>query len=106
MNGKHVSTVGMVALCGPTCGGKTTLARTLIDRWESVFAPVVTTTTRLPRPGEIQGIHYRFVSRFEFEQHQARGWTRRERRDRRATCTDCSGMSCGGSPTAGASASR
>lgn len=73
MTGKHVSTVGMLALCGPTCGGKTTLARTLIDRWESVFAPVVTTTTRLPRPGEIQGIHYRFVSRYEFAQHQARG---------------------------------
>jgi len=73
MNLKPVSTVGVIALCGPTCGGKTTLAQTLIERWESVFASVVTTTTRQPRPGEIQGIHYRFVSRFEFEQYAAHG---------------------------------
>jgi guanylate kinase len=70
---KSVSDVGVIALCGPTCGGKTTLAQTLIERWDAVFAPVVTTTTRQPRPGEIQGIHYRFVSRFEFEQYAAHG---------------------------------
>ena len=70
---KTVSTVGVIALCGPTCGGKTTLAQTLVARWPSVFAPVVTTTTRQPRPGEVQGIHYRFVSRFEFEQYATHG---------------------------------
>jgi guanylate kinase len=70
---KTVSTVGVIALCGPTCGGKTTLAQTLVARWPSVFAPVVTTTTRQPRPGEVQGIHYRFMSRFEFEQYATHG---------------------------------
>lgn len=74
MSAKQVSTVGLVALCGPTCGGKTSLARTLIERWESVFAPLVTTTTRAPRPGEVNGVDYHFVSRFEFEEYRNRGW--------------------------------
>lgn len=66
--------VGMIAVCGPTCGGKTTLARHLIERWDSVFRAVVTTTTRQPRPGEVQGQHYHFVSRYEFDQMNERGW--------------------------------
>jgi guanylate kinase len=74
MSGKHVWTVGLVALCGPTCGGKTSLASMLIEGWESVFAPLVTTTTRAPRPGERRDVDYHFVSRFEFEQYRARGW--------------------------------
>lgn len=74
MGGKHVSSVGLVALCGPTCGGKTSLARMLIERWGSVFAPLVTTTTRAPRAGERRDVDYHFMSRFEFEEIRARGW--------------------------------
>lgn len=57
---------GVVAICGPTCGGKSTLERTLLVENRDVFEPIVSTTTRAMRPGEVQGRDYRFVSKFEF----------------------------------------
>ena len=65
--------VGAIAICGPTCSGKSTLARALLERWPSAFAPIVTTTTRSPRPGEELGRDYHFVSRDEFEQCATHG---------------------------------
>lgn len=65
--------VGAIAICGPTCSGKSTLIRALLEQWPSAFAPIVTTTTRSPRPGEVPGRDYYFVSRDEFEQYAAQG---------------------------------
>jgi guanylate kinase len=65
--------VGAIAICGPSCSGKSTLIRALLERWPSAFAPIVTTTTRSPRPGEIPGRDYCFVSRDKFEQYAAQG---------------------------------
>jgi guanylate kinase len=65
--------VGAIAICGPTCSGKSTLVQALAARWPSMFAPIVTTTTRLPRPGEVPGRDYHFVSRDQFEQYAAHG---------------------------------
>jgi len=56
----------LVVLAGPTAVGKGTVAAEMRaahpDLWMSVSA-----TTRAPRPGEIDGVHYRFVSDEEFD---------------------------------------
>jgi guanylate kinase len=66
-------TVALVLICGPTCAGKSTLAKTLVDRYPSAFVPIVTTTTRAPRPGETDGRHYHFASLSAFEKNIAEG---------------------------------
>jgi len=56
----------LVVLAGPTAVGKGTVAaevrRSHPEVWISVSA-----TTRAPRPGEVDGVHYRFVSEDEFD---------------------------------------
>jgi guanylate kinase len=56
----------LTVLSGPSGVGKTTVARELAahhpELWVSVSA-----TTRFPRPGEVDGTHYRFVSDAEFD---------------------------------------
>ena len=65
--------IALVTISGPTCAGKSTLAKTLVERYPSAFVPVVTTTTRAPRPGEIDGRHYHFTSLSAFEKNIAEG---------------------------------
>jgi guanylate kinase len=52
--------------------GKTSLARALVERFPDV-AISISHTTRPPRPGERQGVHYHFVTPEEFEAMVARG---------------------------------
>ena len=56
----------LVVLAGPTAVGKGTVAaevrRSYPDVWISVSA-----TTRAPRPGEVDGVHYLFVNEAEFD---------------------------------------
>lgn len=54
----------IIALVGKTCSGKTSLESRLV---ELGFKRVVSYTTRKPRVGEIDGVHYNFVSQAEFE---------------------------------------
>jgi len=62
----------LVVLAGPTAVGKGTVAaevrRTHPEVWISVSA-----TTRPPRPGEENGVHYWFVSDEEFDRMVAEG---------------------------------
>jgi guanylate kinase len=62
----------LVVLSGPSGVGKSTVVRELRahhpELWLSVSA-----TTRFPRPGEKDGVHYRFVSRERFQQMVAEG---------------------------------
>ena len=51
--------------CGPTGCGKTTLTKRLVQSDQSVFLSV-STTTRPPRAGEVDGREYFFVTRDEF----------------------------------------
>lgn len=51
--------------CGPTGCGKTTLTKRLVQSDPSLFLSV-STTTRPPRAGELDGREYNFVTRDEF----------------------------------------
>ncbi|MFW5940285.1 MAG: guanylate kinase [Chloroflexota bacterium] len=56
----------LIVISGPSGVGKDTIARLLIDRRPDSFYFVVTATTRPPRPGEVDGRDYFFVSNDEF----------------------------------------
>ncbi len=62
----------LVVLSGPSGVGKSTVVRALRARHPDVWVSV-SATTRFPRPGETDGVHYRFVSRERFEEMVARG---------------------------------
>lgn len=53
-------------MSGPSGAGKTTLIDRVLELDRSLRESV-STTTRLPREGEVNGAHYFFVSREEFE---------------------------------------
>jgi len=56
----------LVVLAGPSAVGKSSVVRLLRDRMpEVVFS--VSVTTRDPRPGEVDGQDYHFISRDEFD---------------------------------------
>ncbi len=62
----------LLVIAGPAGSGKSTLCdRLVLERPE--FTRVVTTTTRPPRAGEINGVHYHFFSFAEFRAKIARG---------------------------------
>ena len=65
---KHV----LLAVSGPSGVGKGTMVKTLIARRSDVVASV-SCTTRAPREGEIDGKHYFFLSKEEFERRIAEG---------------------------------
>ncbi len=60
----------LLVLSGPSGVGKTTIARELVN---AGIHRVMTTTTRAPRQGEVDGREYRFLSRPDFEADLARG---------------------------------
>jgi guanylate kinase len=53
-------------LSGPSAVGKSTVVRCLRDRVAGLYFSV-SATTRRPRPGEVDGVDYRFVSPEEFQ---------------------------------------
>lgn len=57
----------LIVVTGPSGVGKGTLLRSLIQRHPELYFSI-SATTRQPRPGEIEGQHYYFVSRDKFEQ--------------------------------------
>lgn len=59
----------LVVLSGPSAVGKGTLASYIIDQYDD-YELSVSATTRNPRPGEIDGQSYRFVSEDEFSRMQ------------------------------------
>lgn len=56
----------MLVLSSPSGAGKSSISRALIERHPSMMLSV-SWTTRSPRPGEIDGTHYHFVSSDRFE---------------------------------------
>lgn len=62
----------LIVLTGPSGVGKGTLMQTLLQRHPQLYYSV-SMTTRSPRPGEVDGKNYYFVSRHKFEQLVADG---------------------------------
>ena len=56
----------MFILSSPSGAGKTTLSRMLLAKDPEIRLSV-SATTRPPRPGEIDGVHYHFVSPEQFQ---------------------------------------
>ncbi|NYJ01552.1 guanylate kinase [Nocardioides thalensis] len=62
----------LVVLAGPTAVGKGTVAAYVRDHHPDVWLSV-SATTRPPRPGEVDGVHYLFVDDAEFDRLVAAG---------------------------------
>ncbi len=57
----------LIVLSGPSGSGKGTIIKQLLQSREDTVLSI-SITTRQPRPGEIEGVHYFFRTREEFEQ--------------------------------------
>lgn len=69
---EHTRKGRLVVLVGPSAVGKSTVVRCVRERLpELVFS--VSATTRAPRPGEVDGRDYRFVTREDFDAMIAAG---------------------------------
>ncbi len=56
----------LVVLAGPTAVGKGSVASAIRERHPEVWISI-SATTRAPRPGEVDGVHYWFVSDEDFD---------------------------------------
>ncbi|MCG8650441.1 MAG: guanylate kinase [Pirellulales bacterium] len=56
----------LIIISGPSGAGKSTVVRRLLDQCELPLVLSISATTREPRPGEIDGKHYFFLSEEEF----------------------------------------
>lgn len=54
----------LLTITGPSCSGKTTLLQLLCQEYN--FSQILSTMTRAPRPGEVEGVHGYFVSQDRF----------------------------------------
>lgn len=61
----------LLVVSGPSGSGKTTLCRRLADEGEARYS--ISCTTRLPRPGEIDGRDYHFLTQEKFLEKRAHG---------------------------------
>ena len=62
----------LLVLSAPSGGGKTTIARKLLES-RNDLGYSVSATTRAIRPGEQEGVDYHFLSRAEFERRRKTG---------------------------------
>jgi guanylate kinase len=62
----------LIVLAGPTAVGKGTIASYIRTHFPQVYLSV-SMTTRAPRPGEVDGVHYLFVADEEFDRLVAAG---------------------------------
>lgn len=62
-----------LVLCGPSGSGKSTLLKRLLKEFPDKFGFSVSHTTRNPRPGEKDGVHYHFTTKEEMSAAIGRG---------------------------------
>ncbi len=65
----------LIVVSGPAGSGKGTMLKHIFDspKHGRRFAFSVSATTRAPRPGEVDGVNYHFLTREDFEKRIARG---------------------------------
>ncbi len=68
----HAAPARLTVLAGPTAVGKGTVSADLRERYPEVWLSV-SATTRSPRPGEVDGVHYHFLSTEEFDRLDTAG---------------------------------
>lgn len=65
-----------LVLCGPSGAGKSTFTAHIMSEasaFKELFAFSVSSTTRQPRQGEVDGVHYHFNTREQFQAEVAKG---------------------------------
>ncbi len=67
------STGRLVVISGPSGAGKSTVVRQLLADCPLPLALSVSATTRKPRPGEVEGVNYFFLSQEEFSRRRETG---------------------------------
>lgn len=60
----------MVVISSPSGAGKSTIARQLLSDTDMNLSLSVSVTTRERRPSEIDGVHYHFITKREFERRR------------------------------------
>ncbi len=63
----------LIIISSPTGGGKDTVIARLLKIFPN-STRLVTTTSRLPRPNDIDGVNYNFISSEEFEKKIKEGY--------------------------------
>ena len=63
----------LVIISGPSGAGKSTIVRELLDMCRVPLVLSVSATTRLPRPGEVHGVDYYFLTAEEFDRRRGAG---------------------------------
>lgn len=63
----------LLVISGPSGAGKTTLLKRLYATSPVPLATSVSATTRAPRPGEVDGADYHFLTKDEFERRRRHG---------------------------------
>ena len=51
----------IIVLCSPSCGGKDTLLKLMVE--DCGYSPIISHTTRPIRPSEQDGREYKFISK-------------------------------------------
>ena len=62
----------VLVVSGPSGVGKSTICQAVQEKYKDL-AFSISCTTRSPRPGEVDGVHYYFISREEFEKRIEQG---------------------------------
>ncbi len=64
-------TGNLFIVSAPSGAGKSSLVKALLER-DPAIRLSISYTTRAPRPGEVDGVHYHFVSQAEFQERLGR----------------------------------